>query len=359
MGTVIIRVALSVIVASLVGLLGLGTGRPNVARAAEARLCFGDATPYCVESEFLTYWESHGGLDINGYPLTDVFSQRLENGQTYTVQYFERVRMEIHPENPPENRILLGQFGRAMHPADPRVAPAPGAEYFPDTGHNVSGDFLDYWRASGGLRQFGEPLSEEFRETLEDGRSYVVQYFERARFEHHPEKEPRYQVLLGQFGRHVLARMGGAPGSSAPCALNQLTASASWQGAGGALRGSVVLTNQGSAACTLRGRPVLGLRDGGGRLLDVQATLADSSSGSLVTIQPGQRAVALFSWRNWCAAPPVAPLSFTVALLNVPGQRIAPVVDPAGKPQGDTPTCTAPGSPSTLSVSPLQPFDNP
>jgi hypothetical protein len=32
-----------------------------------------------------------------------------------------------------------------------------------------------------------------------------VQYFERARFEHHPENAPPYDVLLGQFGRSILA----------------------------------------------------------------------------------------------------------------------------------------------------------
>jgi hypothetical protein len=38
-----------------------------------------------------------------------------------------------------------------------------------------------------------------------DGRVHAVQYFERARFEWHPENaDPRFQVLLGQFGRRSL-----------------------------------------------------------------------------------------------------------------------------------------------------------
>ncbi len=44
-----------------------------------------------------------------------------------------------------------------------------------------------------------------FAETLEDGKVYRVQYFERARFEHHPENPAPYDVLLGQFGRRLLA----------------------------------------------------------------------------------------------------------------------------------------------------------
>ena len=31
-----------------------------------------------------------------------------------------------------------------------------------------------------------------------------MQYFERARFEHHPENQPPYDILLGQFGRRIL-----------------------------------------------------------------------------------------------------------------------------------------------------------
>ena len=69
---------------------------------------------------------------------------------------------------------------------------------------NLGGGFLQYWQANGGLAQFGYPISEEFTETLEDGQSYIVQYFERARFEHHPENAAPYDVLLGQFGRRIL-----------------------------------------------------------------------------------------------------------------------------------------------------------
>ena len=161
-------------------------------------------TGKCVNEPFLSYWNAHGQLPINGYPISDQFSEKLEDGKTYTVQYFERVRMELHPENSPPYNVLLGQFGRLIHPADPPAAPKSGATYFKETGHNLSGSFLTYWQANGGLAQFGYPISEEFSEKLEDGKTYVVQYFERARFEHHPENQPPYDVLLGQFGRRIL-----------------------------------------------------------------------------------------------------------------------------------------------------------
>jgi hypothetical protein len=164
------------------------------------------ATNQQVCGRFLAYWNAHGGLAINGYPISDAHPETLEDGQPYTVQYFERVRMEYHPaSSDPAYQVQLGQFGRTLHPADPSAT--PGTNYFPATGHNVTRQaFLAYWNAHGGLAQFGYPLSEEFSEQLEDGQTYTVQYFERARFEWHPENaDPQYQVLLGQFGRRVLA----------------------------------------------------------------------------------------------------------------------------------------------------------
>jgi hypothetical protein len=161
-------------------------------------------TGKCVNGPFLSYWNNHGGLAINGFPISDQFTETLEDGKPYTVQYFERVRMELHPENAPPFDVLLGQFGRRIHPADPPVTAKPGARFFVETGHNLEGSFLTYWAANGGLPQFGYPISEEFVETLEDGKPYTVQYFERARFEHHPENAPPFDVLLGQFGRRIL-----------------------------------------------------------------------------------------------------------------------------------------------------------
>ena len=184
-------------------LLSVPAAGASASSSADSQ-CFPE-TGQCVEGRFLDYWNAHGGLAINGYPLTPARQEKLEDGQYYLVQWFERVRMEYHPENAdPQYQVLLGQFGRSIHPPDPPVAEQPGATYFAATGHNVSGGFLAYWQANGGLAQFGYPLSEVFHETLENGQGYDVQYFERARFEYHPENAAPNDVLLGQFGRRLL-----------------------------------------------------------------------------------------------------------------------------------------------------------
>ncbi len=195
-------------------LAGGALARPPHARAAEA--CFPE-TGFCIQGRFLDYWTANGGLARNGYPLSDERRERLEGGNEYTVQYFERVRLEYHPENPPPYDVLLGQFGRRVlrdhfnydvtgyQATIAPVAPLPGQTRFPETGHNLGGGFLDYWQANGGLAQFGYPLTEAFEQYLPAAGRYTVQYFERARLEYHPENAAPYNILLGQFGRSALA----------------------------------------------------------------------------------------------------------------------------------------------------------
>lgn len=175
--------------------------------------------PFYVAAPFLAYWRMHGGLAILGYPLSREVAERLADGKTYRVQYFERARLEYHPENAAPDDVLLGQLGRAAHPAEPPAAPLPDALYFAETGHNVRAGFLDYWQANGGLVPFGYPLSEEFTEQLADGNAYTVQYFERARFEWHPEAaDPQYQVQLGQLGRQLYTAQADSPLPQTPAA---------------------------------------------------------------------------------------------------------------------------------------------
>ncbi len=82
-------------------------------------------------------------------------------------------------------------------------AQTPPSQYFPETGHSISGRFLEYWRTNGGLAVFGYPLTDERNEG-----ERKVQYFERQRFEMHPENQRPYDVLLGLLGVEVLRNSG-------------------------------------------------------------------------------------------------------------------------------------------------------
>jgi beta-N-acetylhexosaminidase len=162
-----------------------------------------------VCGRFLQYWNEHGGLAQQGLPIGDVVGEiSATDGKTYTVQYFERAVFEYHPENNPPYDILLSLIGVFRYQQKyPNGAPGQqantshGARFFPETGHTVGGGFLEYWNAHGGLADQGYPLSEEFAEVSDlNGQSYMVQYFERAVFEYHPENPSPYTVLLSQLG---------------------------------------------------------------------------------------------------------------------------------------------------------------
>ncbi|MGN6672025.1 MAG: DUF4232 domain-containing protein [Thermomicrobiales bacterium] len=338
----LMRLAAGLLIAGLA--FGAAAFRAPQAHAADEQHCF-DTTGKCVGPLFFAYWQAHGGLAINGYPVSDEQVEVLENGQPYTVQYFERVRMEYHPENVAPYTVLLGQFGRHFHPADPPVDPQPGAHYFQPTGQNVSGAFLDYWQANGGLAQFGYPLSETFQQQLEDGHTYTVQYFERARFELHPENQPPYNVELGQFGRRILAENSGQV--VAACQAAHLSASLVMQGAAGSREGAIQLINETAAPCSLSGRPQAQLVDeNSAPITDVTITDAprDPATEGVTTVGVGRgQAFAIrVRWSNYCGRP----VDKAQVVLLFPGGV------PVYADWASVPPCLGAGEGSTFSVGP-------
>lgn len=141
----------------------------------------------------------------------------------HKVQYFERARFEYHPENQPPYDVLLGLLGQAEFQSkykDQKIAEVIASENcqaFPQTGKEVCGSFLEYWKNHGGMAQQGLPLSQVFMETnpptpLGDGQTHKVQYFERSRLEYHSENQPPYDILLGLVGKdQLIAHYGAGP----------------------------------------------------------------------------------------------------------------------------------------------------
>ena len=72
------------------------------------------------------------------------------------------------------------------------------------TGYEVAPEFRRFYERYGGLPTFGYPISPPFSEN-----GYLVQYFERQRFEYHPEHAgTEWEVLLGLLGREIAEREG-------------------------------------------------------------------------------------------------------------------------------------------------------
>jgi hypothetical protein len=56
-------------------------------------------TQHQLSGKLLEYWQSTGGLPVYGFPISEPFTEvSKSDGKPYTVQYFERNRLELHPE---------------------------------------------------------------------------------------------------------------------------------------------------------------------------------------------------------------------------------------------------------------------
>ena len=185
---------------------GAGSGAPGIPGAATQTF---PETGKAVKGIFLDYWRSNGGLPQQGFPVSELMNEKSDlDGKTYVVQYFERAVFEYHPEQTdPKFQVLLSQLGtfryKKKYPngAPNQQASAANPRKFDETGKSLGGKFREYWEKNGGLAQQGLPISDEFVEKSElNGKEYLVQYFERAVMEYHPENQPPYDVLLSQLG---------------------------------------------------------------------------------------------------------------------------------------------------------------
>jgi hypothetical protein len=209
--------------------------RPAGGTATSNRACFTFAdvaakvfpeTGHTVGGRFLDYWQANGGLPVFGYPLTE---RQEHDGRT--IQTFERHRFEHHADNAPPYDVLLSRLGAVMlqwrgihwQRDIPPAAPAPGCLFFEQTRHNVcdqgiDGGFRSFWSGHGqefdgrsgssydeSLALWGYPLTEAYLETSSDGTLVLTQWFERARFEWHPDNPAPYRVLLGRLAADLLA----------------------------------------------------------------------------------------------------------------------------------------------------------
>jgi glucose/arabinose dehydrogenase len=201
---------------------------PLTVGAQTGRRCFAE-TGFCIEGRIRQFWEQNGGLPVFGFPIGPQGEERIE-GQPLQVQWFERNRLELHPENTRPYDVLLGRLGADRLQQQgrdwltfPKSEARTGCRFFPETGHNVCGPILASWLASGlefdgrrgtseaeSLALFGLPLSDAQEEDTPAGK-FTVQWFERARFELHPENQPPYDVLLGLLGSELRGRPSAPP----------------------------------------------------------------------------------------------------------------------------------------------------
>lgn len=157
------------------------------------------ATGHEVSETFFDYFTLNGGISRFGYPITEGYVER--NG--LYVQYFQKARLEWHPDNPDPYKILPGllgeDLGKKQAPILASQIPAatdPNCIYFAETGHKVCNSFLSYFKANGGVDVFGYPITEYVQE-----KGLIVQYFQRALMEWHPGKPAGQRVVTAPLGQ--------------------------------------------------------------------------------------------------------------------------------------------------------------
>ena len=199
----------------------------------------------CIDTTFLPFWQAHGGLDQFGNSITGMYARTVDN-DTFYVQEFERVRLEYFPKREAPHNIVIGRVGaewldyhiKELTPlttADTAFAPESGACAVVEVNRPaVCGAFLQYHSTHGAeldgipfanrnerLRLFGAPLTPAMR--WNNGTtSMVVQVFERARFEYHPNDPAGKTVQMGKV--HAENTLSGVPAPiGASPAVNYLT----------------------------------------------------------------------------------------------------------------------------------------
>lgn len=183
-------------------------------------------TDYPVQEPLLSFWQQ-GGVALFGYPISPALTeQNPDDGKVYTVQYFERARLEYHPEaaQPVQpGRLGVERLAHLTGTVDDTLPPAIGAlaapflpgpdttcHTFDETSYALCGPFATYWEAHGGIAMFGYPLTPPVAYRSAAGSVLVAQYTERARLEFDPASQV---ITLGLLGREVYVPQ---PGTALP-----------------------------------------------------------------------------------------------------------------------------------------------
>lgn len=153
-------------------------------------------TGHLVTGEFFgAFQAADEPLLLYGYPITEAFTEP-QTGRV--VQYFQKTRFELYPEHPQGENVQISPLGAYLYtPGEPLPVPAGNAACvtFGETGFSVCHAFLDFFEKYGGVEQFGLPISN-----FENQDNRIVQYFERARFEWHPDRPAGQRVVLANLG---------------------------------------------------------------------------------------------------------------------------------------------------------------
>lgn len=201
-------VAALVALALLGGLYSPQTASANELYAADADQLYFEQTGQVLGGVFLEAWDSVGGIDRTGKPV----SPAVQQGDKW-IQWFEFARLEVPDDARNIEKVSFAPAGalyaekigyKRWHPAFQPVAGAgEGARYFDDTRHSLANAILNAWSKNDYESKLGKPISEEFK--VGDS---VYQFFERGAFAWN-ENEGVVLVPIGILDATVQGQLAG------------------------------------------------------------------------------------------------------------------------------------------------------
>ncbi len=193
------RILIPIILTMILMLVGV-SARPMQQVTGEGDWYFPE-TKKTVSGEFLDYYRNTQDYLIKiGFPISDVVAHPVLPG--VLVQYFQKVRLELYPNEPAGKRVRLASLGVWLYDetnrGDPADLPYAAGACRTFTTHEIAVcyEFLKFYDNYGGADFFGDPIS--VMEKMSNGR--LVQYFERARMEWWPEHPQGQRVVLTYLG---------------------------------------------------------------------------------------------------------------------------------------------------------------
>jgi len=171
-----------------------------------------EATGHYVAGEFLAFYHRvPNPLELYGNPITEAFPDTTTGKP---IQYFEKARFELHPEAPSDQRVQLSPLGEYLYVAGQSLPfPDNACRAVPPGGFQICYDFLTFFDKNGGEAQFGPPISN-----AEIQNRVIVQYFQRASFEFHPDLPPGRRIVLADLGLQYFTVRGEDPSLRDPVA---------------------------------------------------------------------------------------------------------------------------------------------
>jgi hypothetical protein len=167
------------------------------AQNSEGRQYFPNTGHWVTDPFLEKYLSVPNPAELFGDPITDAFQDALYG---FTVQYFEKVRFEYHPEAIPDLQVRISPLGSFIYrPGQPLPVTfnRSACEFYPNVspGYYICFDFLTFFKENGGVSQFGYPISN-----FETQDGWIVQYFQNARFEWHPQNQEGQWVTVSDLG---------------------------------------------------------------------------------------------------------------------------------------------------------------